>query len=141
MGGQSLLDHEKGLGHGALLGIDQQHRSVGHAQHPFHLAAEIRMTGGVDNVDEIVPEPVGAVFRGNGYAPLPFKVHGIHQPFGNLLVVAEHAALAEKLVDQGCLAVIDVGDDCYISDFLLVHIICTQTSIKKVRRAALINNR
>jgi hypothetical protein len=42
-GGQGLLDHEKGLGHGTFLGIDQQDRAVGHAQHPFHLAAEVGM--------------------------------------------------------------------------------------------------
>ena len=34
---EGLLQHKLGLGHGALCGINQQHRPVNHAQDPAHL--------------------------------------------------------------------------------------------------------
>ena len=98
-GSQRLFHHKKGLGHGALLGVDQEYRAVGHAQHPLHLTAEIGVAGRIDDVDLIPAVTVGAVFGGNGDTALAFQFHGIHQAFRHLLVVAKHAALAEELVN------------------------------------------
>ena len=42
-----------------------------------------------------------------------FEVHG---PLGDPLVVAEGARLREKAVDQGCLPVIDMGNDGYVPE-------------------------
>ena len=36
---------------------------------------------------------------------------GIHDPLGDALVLAERAGLLQELVDEGRLAVVDVGDD------------------------------
>jgi len=123
-GGQGLLDHEIGLGHGALLGVDQQHGAVGHAQHPFHLTAEVGMAGGIDDVDQVITELVGTVFRGDGDTALPFQVHAVHQAFGHLLVVAKHAAVMEELVHQGGFAVVDVGDNGDVTYFFAIHNLC-----------------
>ena len=35
----------------------------------------------------------------------------IHDPFGDALVVAKRARLLQEAVDEGRLAVVDVGDD------------------------------
>ena len=48
---KGLLEHEAGLRHGAFEGIDQQQHAVGHVEHALHLAAEVGMAGGVDDVD------------------------------------------------------------------------------------------
>ena len=40
----------------------------------------------------------------------------VHHPLGDLLVRAEGAALAQQLVDQRRLAVVDVGDDGDVAD-------------------------
>jgi len=48
---QRLLGHEARLRHRAFLGIDEQHHAVDHRQRPFHLAAEVGVAGGVDDVD------------------------------------------------------------------------------------------
>jgi len=79
------------------------------------------VAGGVHQVDTDVFESDRAVLRGDGDSPLPFQVHGIHQALGHGLVVAEHAALAEHLVHQGGLAVIDMGNDRDIADMLVFH--------------------
>jgi hypothetical protein len=52
----------------------------------------------------------------DGDAPLLFQVVGVHDPLGQLLVGGEGAGLAEQLVHQGGLAMIDVGDDGDIAE-------------------------
>ena len=50
-GVDSVTQHEAGLGHGALKGIDQQQGAVGHTQHALDLAAKVGVARGVDDVD------------------------------------------------------------------------------------------
>ena len=51
---QRLGKHELGLRHRALGGIHQQERAIDHRENPLHLAAEIGMSGGVDDVETLV---------------------------------------------------------------------------------------
>ncbi len=48
---QRLGQHELGLGHDALFGVDQDDAAVHHAQDALDLAAEVGVAGGVDDVD------------------------------------------------------------------------------------------
>ena len=48
---QRLLQHKARLRHGAFGGIHQQQHAIHHVHHPLHLAAEIGVAGGVDDVD------------------------------------------------------------------------------------------
>ena len=112
---QRLAEHELGLRHDAFLGVDQQHAAVDHAQDPLHLAAEVGVAGGVDDVDPglaglAVPQHRGALGQ-DGDAALALLVVGVHGALGVRLVGAEDAGLGEQLVDQRGLAVVDVGDD------------------------------
>ena len=112
---QSAAEDEPGLRHRSLGGVHQKNHAVDHFQHPFHLAAEIRVARGVHNVDLGVPVLNGGILSQDGNTPFPFQVAGVHDPFHNLLIFAVHAALLEHLVYQGGLAVVDVGDDGDIS--------------------------
>src|SRR5262249_52393597 len=47
----------------------------------------------------------------DGDAALAFEIVGVHRPLGNLLVLAERAGLLQQAVDEGGLAMVDVGDD------------------------------
>ena len=123
--GEGLLQDEEGLGHGALLGVHQKERPVRHLQHPLHLAAEIRVSGSVDDVDGIVLVGEGAVLAGDGDAPFPLDGVGVHQAFLHLLVVPEHPAELEKLVHQGGLPVVHVGNDGDVANLRLVHFLGT----------------
>ena len=120
---QRLLEHEIRLRHGAFLRVNEQKRAVGHLEHALHLAAEIGVARGVDDVDEVAPVFERPVFGGNGDAALALEVHGIHEAFRDNLVVAEHAALFEKLVDERGFAVVHVGDDGDVADITLAHVI------------------
>jgi len=48
--------------------------------------------------------------------------------------------VTKQLVYQGSFSVVNMGDDCDVSDFLLVHGDLTAEETKKVRRAALWEN-
>ena len=113
---QRLGEHEAGLGQRPLGGVDEQHDAVDHAQRALHLAAEVGVAGRVDDVDlDVVAGLCGVAdgrVLGHDRDPLlALQVHGVHDPLGDGLVGGERAALLEEGVDEGGLAVVDVGDD------------------------------
>ena len=115
---EGFLEHEAGLRHRSVEGIDQQQDRVDHLQHPLDFAAEVGMAGGVDDVD-LQPAVVnGKVLGEDGDAALLLQVVAVHDPFGDDLVLAEDSGLLEHGVDQGGLAVVDVGDDGDVADVL-----------------------
>ena len=112
---QGFLQDEAGLGHGAFEGVHHQDDAVHHLQDALHLAAEIRVAGGVDNIDLDAVVMDGGVLGQDGDAALALNVIGVHDAVHQLLILAEHAGLTQQLVHQGGLAVVYVGDDCNVS--------------------------
>ena len=58
----------------------------------------------------------GRVLGENRDSALAFQIVRVHHAFGDRLVVAEGAALAQHGVNQRGLAVVDVGDDSDIAN-------------------------
>ena len=54
----------------------------------------------------------------DGDAALSFEVVGVHDALGDGFIGAEGAGLAQHGVDEGGLAVVDVGDDGDVADGL-----------------------
>src|SRR3546814_6931561 len=88
-------------------------------QNALDLAAEVGVTRRIDDID---PRRVRALmalrrpfdrgaFGENGDPALLFDVARIHRAFLDTLILAERPRLAEKLVDESGLAMIDVRDD------------------------------
>ncbi len=75
------------------------------------------MAGCIDNIDQVFVPVDRAVLGPDGDSPLPFQSVVIHQALGHLLVVAESMSGAKDRIDQGSLAVIDMGDDREITNF------------------------
>jgi hypothetical protein len=114
---EGLGDHELGLGHWAFGGVHENDGAVHHAQDTLHLAAEIGVAWGVHDIDAgVLPDDRGRLGQ-DGNAALLFQVIGIHGALFDALVLAEGAGLLEQLVDEGGLAVVDVGDDGDIAKF------------------------
>ena len=90
---QSLSQHELGLRHGTLESVHNQNHAVHHLEDPLHLAAEVRMARGVDDVDLGAFVGDGSVFGEDGDTPFSLDVVGIHDPLRHVLMLAEHAAL------------------------------------------------
>ena len=117
---QRLLQHEAGLGHGTLGGVHQQDDAVDHLQDPLHLAAEVGVTRGVHHIDLVVLVVDGGILGQDGDAALPLQIAGVHDPIHGGLILTIDTALLQHLVDQGGFAVVNVGDDCNITNFFLI---------------------
>ena len=117
--GDRLLEDETRLRHRAIEGIDKKTDAVDHIHDPFDLARKIRMPGSVDDVD-LIPLVVDASRLGkDGDSSFVLERIGIHAAGGDLFVFAESPARLEHGIDKSGLAVIDVGDDGDVSDFVV----------------------
>ncbi len=112
---ERLAGDKTSLRHGALGGIHQDQDTVHHAQDALDLTAKVRVTRRVHDVDLRVAPPDRGVLGQNRDAPLALERIRVHHALLHLLVVLKHTRLAQHLVDQRRLAVIDVRDDRDIS--------------------------
>ncbi len=117
---ERLAEHEPGLWQRALGGVDEKEHAVDHGQAALHLAAEIGVTGRVDDVHLHAAPSHGGVLGQDGDALLALEVTRVHDPVGHLLMGAESSGLAQHGVDERRLAVVDVGHDGHISDVISV---------------------
>ena len=115
---QGPHEHVARLGHRAFVGVDEQQHRVDHAEHTLDLAAEIGVTGRVDDVDQVVLPLHRAVLGADGDAALALEVVAVHDALVDVRVLAEHVRGAEDAVDQRGLAMIDVGDDRQVADLV-----------------------
>ena len=113
---QSLFQNEFCLRHGPFKSVYQKDNSVYHFQHTFYLAAEIRMSRSIDDIDLGAFVMYGCVFGENGDPSFSFDIIGVHDSFPDLLILTENAALTEKLVYQSSLAMVNVSDDGYVAN-------------------------
>jgi len=118
--GKSRLErfakHEAGLGQRTLGGIDEQQDAIDHRQRAFDLAAEVGVAWRVDDVDLDSRIADGGVLGQDRDALLTLQVHRVHDPIGEFLMGAEGSGLAEHGVDEGGLAVVDVGDNRHVAN-------------------------
>ena len=109
--GERLAEHELSLRQHAFGGIDEQDGAIDHAEDALHLAAEVGVARGVDNVEaRPLPDDAGAL-RQDGDAALTLEVIAVQRALGHVLVVTEGAGLLQQSVDERSLPMIDVGDD------------------------------
>ena len=114
---EGLLGHEAGLRHRAVHRIDQDQHGVDHRQHALDLTAEVGVAGGIDDVDPVLDAGLlvfpgdGRVLGQDGDAAFLFLVVAVHHALGEDGALGQGAGLLQQLVDQGGLAMVDVGDD------------------------------
>ena len=115
---ERLAQHEAGLGERALGGVHEEHHAVHHRQAALHLAAEVGVARGVDEVELHVAVAHRRVLGEDRDAALALLVHRVHDQVGEplCLVGGEDAGLAQHRVDQRGLAVVDVRDDRDVAD-------------------------
>ena len=83
------------------------------------------MARGIHNIDLHIAILYGGVLGQNGDAALPLQVVGVHHALGYGLILPECAALLEHLVHQRGLSVVDVGDNGYVSQMIVLQGGCT----------------
>ncbi len=120
---ERLAQHEAGLRQRALRGVDQEHDAVDHREAPLDLAAEVGVTGRVDDVDgdragcrvlAVVLD--GGVLREDRDALLALELVRVHGSLVDVRVLRERVGLLEHCVDEGRLAVVDVSDDRHVPE-------------------------
>ncbi len=98
--------------------VHHQQHAVHHFHDPLNFAAEISVAWRVNDVDPI-PVPLECrILRANGDSFLTLEVHRVHHAFLDLLIGPKCAGLPQQLIDQRCLAVINVRNDGDITDFI-----------------------
>jgi hypothetical protein len=127
-----LLQDETGLRHRAFRRVNQQNNAVHHLQNTLHLAAEIRVTGGIDDVDLHAVVVNGSVLCQNGDSALPFQIAGVHHAGHGFLIVAVDSSLLQKSVHQRGLAVVNVGNNGYISQIFSDHFFLPLSPARKL---------
>ena len=123
---QRLRKHVPRLRHYPFECIHQKQHAVCHHQHALDLAGEIRVAGGVDDIDVVIialaVDVVDRAVLGQDRNPaLAFERIGIKYAFAGEFTLSELARLVKQLVDQRGLTVVDVGDDSYITYVGALH--------------------
>jgi hypothetical protein len=113
---QRLARHEARLRHRPLGRVHEQEEAVHHAEDPLHLTAEVGVPGSVHDVDFDVAPAHGGVLRKDRDAAFPLERVRVHHALGHQLVGAKHPRLAEHLVHERRLPMIDVRDDRDIAE-------------------------
>ncbi len=102
-----------------LSGVDEQHSPLARLQRTAHLVGEVDVSGGVDQVDDVVlvtdlPRQPN-VLRLDGDATLAFDIHPVEVLRAHRTLL-HHAGELQHPVGQRRLSVIDVGDDAEVPD-------------------------
>src|SRR5580700_7185914 len=108
---ESFGEDVAGLRQRAFGSVDEEHDAIDHFEGAFDFAAEVGVARSVDDVDLLAFVVDGGVFGEDGDAALALQLVRVHDAVGDGFVSAEGAGLAEELIDEGGLAVVDVGDD------------------------------
>ena len=118
---ERFAEHEARLRHRTVERVHHEQHAVHHAQDALDLTSEVGVTGRIDDVDLGAVPANGCVLRQNGDAPLSLEGVGIHHTLDDDLILAKRTGLPEHFVDESSFAVIDVSDDCDVTNFLLGH--------------------
>ena len=114
--GEGVAQHEARLGHRPLDRVDQEEHPVAHVEDALHLAAEVGVARGVDEVELVPLVADGRVLGHDGDAALALEVVAVHDAGAPGLVLPPDLGLGEHGVDEGRLAVVDVRDDGDIAE-------------------------
>ena len=127
---QCLVEDEARLRQRPLGRVDKQEDAVDHRQPALDLAAEIGVSGRVDDVQLHVADADGGVLGEDRDPLLALEIERVHDALGDVLVLAERAGLPEQRVDERRLAVVDMGDDRDVPDVVA----CLHVSVGELGR-------
>ena len=112
------MQDETCLRHAAFECIYEKQNAVSHIQYPFHLSTEVAMARSVDNIDLHTLIGHGYVLCEDGDASFPLNVIVVENQLAQVLRLTDQVSLVDHPVHEGGLAVVDMRDKRYISNFL-----------------------
>ena len=118
---QCFTQNEFGLRHRALVCVYQKDNAVYHLKNTLYLAAEVRMSWCIDNVDLGAVVINSRILGQNRDTSLTLNIVRVHDTIDYFLIGTEYTALAEQLVYQRRFTVVNVSDNCNVSDIFPFH--------------------
>ena len=115
---ECLLQHETGLRHGALKSVDEQQTAVGHIKYTLYLATEVAMSRSIDDIDFGAFPIDRNVLGKNGDTALALQVIGVKYLVAQVLSLTEKISCQHHFVDQCCLTVVYVCNNCNVPNVL-----------------------
>src|SRR5690606_29498205 len=82
---ECLTQDKTRLGEAALGRVDEEYDTVHHLENAFDLAAEIRVAGGIDDVDLVIAVSDRGVLGHDRDPSFTFEIHRIHYALDDLL--------------------------------------------------------
>ena len=117
---EGFAEHKPRLSLRTICGIDDQKNAVDHVHDAFDFAAKIGMPRRINDVDVVIVVFERSVLGLDGDTLFALQVHGVHDPFFRRLglIGAERPGLFQQTIHQRGLAMINMGDNCNVSDML-----------------------
>ena len=145
---EGVLQDETGLWHRAFIGVDHQKAAIHHVHDPLDFAAEIGVPRSIDDVDFRILPFDGSGLGQNGDAPFVFDRVRVHHAVLNFFVLTKSAGIGEQSVDEGGFSMVDVRDDCNVSNVhkclppmrKTLKILVLRVSARKKKRISLFRN-
>jgi len=99
-------------------GVNDEQHAVDHVHDTFDFTAEVGVSGSVDDVDVEIFVFERGVLGADGDALFTLQVHRVHDAFFGRdgLIGAKSPGLLEQAVDQRGLAMVDVRDNCDVTN-------------------------
>ena len=116
-----MFQDEARLRHRTLRRVDEQNDPVDHFEDTLHLAAEVSVAGGVNDIDLDAFIVDGGVLGEDRDTALALLVVRVHDAGRDFLILAIDAPLLEQSVDERRFTVVDVGDNGDVTQILSFH--------------------
>ena len=134
---QGQIDIGQGLGLDPLCRVHDQDRSVAGGKGAAHLIIKIHMSGCIDEIENIFLPVSGTIDQTDGLGlnrdtAFPLKIHVVEHLVLHL-TAGEQTCLFNHAVRQRGFAVIDVGDNTEISDFILGNLFLHKYTFQSVK--------
>ena len=115
---QRLLQHESGLWHRSLEGVNQQDTTVCHIEYAFYLATKVGVPRSINDIDLGALVIDRHVLRQDGDAALALQVVVVQDQFTGILVLSKQIACQQHFVDKRSLTVVYVSNDGDVANIL-----------------------
>ena len=122
---QCFTQYVFGLRHRAFISINQQQYAINHGQYALYLAAKISMARGVKDVDFYAFMHNCSIFGKDCDTTLTLQSIGVHNAVLYMFISTENTALLQHSINQSGLAMVNVGDNCYITNIISNHCYCS----------------
>ena len=115
--GERLLRNESRLRHGPFRRVHQQQHRIYHRHDALDFTAEIGVAGGIDDIDAVTPVFDRGGLGKNRYSAFALQLVAVQRALDCLGTGIVAARLLQQPVDQGRFAMIDMGNNCDVTDF------------------------